>query len=189
MKGLIFIVCIFLFAEAYTQNKFQAFIKDGHTKEPLIGTSALLEGTSNGAVADLEGLVTITNIPNGKQLINFSYVGYEIRKDSFYFPLTSMQPLTVYLEKGEELEEVIVYTTRRSRTIEDTPTRMEAITGEELGEKAVMNSTNLAMLLRESTGIQMQQTSANPERRISSFWGVFRGTKHYADTSSRYNSD
>jgi iron complex outermembrane receptor protein len=161
MKTFLFIVCILCFTESHTQNTFQAIIKDSHTKEPLIGSAAILEGTNNGAIADLSGLVTITNIPDGKQLIIFSYVGYETRKDSFYFPLPLKQPITVFLEKGEELEEVIVFATRRSRTIEEIPTRMEAITAEELGEKAVMNSTNIAMLLRESTGIQMQQTSAN----------------------------
>ncbi len=31
--------------------------------------------------------------------------------------------------------------------------------GEELGEKAVMNSSNIGMLLRETTGVQIQQTS------------------------------
>ena len=59
------------------------------------------------------------------------------------------------------MEEVIVTATRSSRTIEESPTRIEFLAAEELGEKAVMNSTNIAMLLRESTGIQMQQTSAN----------------------------
>lgn len=57
------------------------------------------------------------------------------------------------------MEGVIIATTRSSRTIDDIPTRIEAITGEELGEKAVMNSSNIGMLLRETTGVQMQQTS------------------------------
>jgi iron complex outermembrane receptor protein len=63
------------------------------------------------------------------------------------------------LEEGEELEEVVITSTRSSRTIQDIPTRIEAITGEELGEKAAMNSSNIGMLLRETTGVQMQQTS------------------------------
>ena len=58
-----------------------------------------------------------------------------------------------------KLEEVVIAATRSSRTIQDIPTRIEAITGEELGEKAAMNSTNIGMLLRETTGVHMQQTS------------------------------
>ena len=63
------------------------------------------------------------------------------------------------MEEGEELEEVVISATRSSKTIDDIPTRIEAISGEELGEKAAMNSTNIGMLLSETTGVQMQQTS------------------------------
>lgn len=161
MKRLLFIVCLFVFTKAYTQNTFQAVIKDSHTQELLIGATALVEGTTNGASADLKGLVTINNIPNGKQVIVFSYIGYETHKDTFEFPLSSNQPVAIFLESWEEMEEVIVTATRSSRTIDEIPTRTEVLAAEELSEKAVMNSTNIAMLLRESTGIQMQQTSAN----------------------------
>ncbi len=54
---------------------------------------------------------------------------------------------------------MVISTTRSSRTIIDIPTRIEVITGEELGEKAAMNSSNIGMLLRETTGVQIQQTS------------------------------
>lgn len=161
MKRLLFILCFFVFTKAYSQNTFQAVIKDAHTKEPLIGATAVLVGSTTGASADLKGLVTINNIPNGTQIIVFSFVGYETRKDTFEFPLPSNQQFIIFLEGGEEMEEVIVTATRSSRTIEEIPTRIEFLAAEELGEKAVMNSTNIAMLLRESTGIQMQQTSAN----------------------------
>ncbi len=63
------------------------------------------------------------------------------------------------MEAGQELEEVIIVTTRSSRSIQEIPTRIETITAEELGEKAAMNSSNIGMLLRETTGVQMQQTS------------------------------
>ncbi|MGY8916423.1 MAG: TonB-dependent receptor, partial [Flavobacteriales bacterium] len=64
------------------------------------------------------------------------------------------------LHKAEgELDEIVIQSTRSSRNFERTPTRVEFIGGEELIEKTAMNSTNIAMMLRESTGIQMQQTS------------------------------
>lgn len=62
---------------------------------------------------------------------------------------------------NEHLEEVVISITRSGRTIEKMPTRVEVIDGEELGEKAVMNSANITMFLKESTGIQVQQTSAS----------------------------
>ena len=63
-------------------------------------------------------------------------------------------------EKEEEIEEVILKSTRTSRTIANTPTRVETIELEEIDEKANMRPSNVAMILHESTGIAVQQTSA-----------------------------
>ncbi len=62
---------------------------------------------------------------------------------------------------NNELGEVtITSTTRISREIDDVPTRIEAINEEEVDEKSNMRSANVSMVLHESTGIQVQQTSA-----------------------------
>jgi iron complex outermembrane receptor protein len=161
IRSTLLIICFFVFGTTYSQNTFQAILRDKASNDPLIGTTAVLEGTSIGASADFDGKLTITGIPDGKHVIVFSYVGYETQKDTFEFPLSIPQPYTVLLHSGQELETVHISATRSSRTIEDIPTRMEAITAEELGEKAAMNSANISMLLRESTGIMVQQTSAN----------------------------
>lgn len=60
----------------------------------------------------------------------------------------------------KEMDEIILQTTRTSRTIKNTPTRIETIDGEELDEKNNMRPANVSMLLHESTGLQVQQTSA-----------------------------
>lgn len=62
--------------------------------------------------------------------------------------------------QDEELEEIVLQSTRTSRTIKNTPTRVETIDAEELAEKANMKPANVSMVLHESTGIAVQQTSA-----------------------------
>lgn len=64
------------------------------------------------------------------------------------------------LSKNEDLDEVVISTTRSSRTISNTPTRLEVISGEELDEKGNMKPGDIRLILSESTGIQTQQTSA-----------------------------
>ena len=64
------------------------------------------------------------------------------------------------IKQEEELEEIIIQSTRTSRTIKNTPTRIESIEPEELAEKANMKPSNVSMILHESTGLQVQQTSA-----------------------------
>lgn len=162
MKDIIAI--IFLLAgsiTAFSQHTLQAIVQDAHSEQPLFGVSALVEGTNIGASTDENGLVVLRNIPAGNQHIRFSYVGYETHEEHYTFPLALDQPVIIRLEEGHEMEAVTVTATRSSRTIEKIPTRIEFLGAEELTEKAVMNSTNIAMLLRESTGIQMQQTSAS----------------------------
>ncbi|CAN5438516.1 hypothetical protein BH10BAC5_BH10BAC5_27420 [soil metagenome] len=75
-----------------------------------------------------------------------------------------------------ETEEIIISTTRGSRTIDNVPTRVEAISGEELDEKANMKPGEIRMVLSESTGIQTQQTSAtsyNSSIRIQGLDGKY----------------
>lgn len=52
-------------------------IIDSKTKEPLIGASALIEGTSNGAAADLDGSFTIHDVKPGTYSLKVSYVSYK----------------------------------------------------------------------------------------------------------------
>ncbi|WP_459684510.1 TonB-dependent receptor plug domain-containing protein [Viscerimonas tarda] len=75
-----------------------------------------------------------------------------------------------------ELEEIVISSTRSTRTIENIPTRMEFIGGEELEEKGNMKPGDIRMLLNESTGIQTQQTSpisANASIRIQGLDGRY----------------
>ncbi len=141
------------------QSDFIAYIKDKQTKEVLPGASAVITGTTNGAVADQNGLVIIPHMDTGRTIIQFNFIGYEVRLDTISFPIRDT--LVIYLQPaGEELEEVTITSTRSSRTIYDIPTRVEFIVGEELEEKANMKPGDIRMVLAESTGIQTQQTSA-----------------------------
>ncbi|MBW8361657.1 MAG: TonB-dependent receptor plug domain-containing protein [Kaistella sp.] len=72
----------------------------------------------------------------------------------------SAQQDTVQHEREDVIEEVILKSTRSSRTIANTPTRVETISLEEIDEKSNMRPSNVAMILHESTGIAVQQTSA-----------------------------
>jgi outer membrane receptor for ferrienterochelin and colicins len=150
---------LFFGTKAFTQNTFKARLLDSETKEPLIGATAFLPETSQGAAADREGLVTISDIANGTHPITFAFLGYEERTETFLFPMPDTT-IEVLLEPDmEELGEVEISSMRSSRTISDIPTRIEFIGGEELEEKSNMKP-DLRMLLSESTGIQTQQTSA-----------------------------
>lgn len=162
---------------AFSQNTFKATIKDAETKQPLFGATATVQGTTNGARSDENGLITIKNIPNGNQVVRFYFVGYQERIDTLNFPYSLTEPLEILLmTENEEMEEVIVTSTRSNKNIEDIPTRIETISGEELEEKGNMKPGDIRMMLNETTGIQTQQTSAtsyNSSIRIQGLDGKY----------------
>lgn len=154
---------LFCTAVVYAQNTYKAIIKDAKTNQPLPGATVKVLGTTLGSTSDNTGSVTLTGITSGQQVIQYSYVGFQTETDTLTFPLAETAAATVLLEaaeEDEELEEVVVSATRSSRTIDNTPTRVEVISGEELDEKGNMKPGDIRMLLAESTGIQTQQTSA-----------------------------
>lgn len=161
---------------AMAQHTLTAVIRDAASTQPLPGATVKISKTTIGATADDKGVVTLTGIPSGIQQLSFSFVGYEPQEQTVTFP-TSTDTLIVSLEAGdEELEEVVISSTRSSRTIQSIPTRVEFIGGEELEEKGNMKPGDIRMMLNESTGIQTQQvsaTSANSSIRIQGLDGRY----------------
>lgn len=59
----------------------------------------------------------------------------------------------------DEIEEVLVISSRTNASLNDMPMRVQVLDEEELYEKANMKPGDIRMVLNESTGIQVQQTS------------------------------
>jgi outer membrane receptor for ferrienterochelin and colicins len=148
-------------ANTYSQNIFKTIVKDADSAEPLPRVNIILIGTNIGVATDDSGYAEVKNIPDGNYNILFSYIGYEKKELALTFPLEA-EVIEVRLEpEAEEIEEISVTSTRGSRLIDDEPTRVEVIAGEEIDEKISMDPSNISMMLNESTGIQVQQTSAS----------------------------
>ncbi len=174
---IVLIIALIYHSLVWGQNTFKAIIKDSETKEPLVGATLMIKGTTHGSITDKNGLVQISDIPNGTWVFVFRFIGFIEKTDTVNFPVIQTEPLVIFLsESKEEIDEVIVTATRSSRIISDIPTRIEAISGEELEEKGNMKPGDIRMMLNESTGIQTQQTSAtsyNSSIRIQGLDGKY----------------
>jgi len=160
-KLMLLLLLAFSIADGFSQYTFNAIIKDSQTKEPLIKATISISNLKYHSTSDRKGFIQLTNIPAGQQFIGFSYTGYQTLIDSFHFPLAKNDTIEILLTAAEdELDEVVIQSTRTGRTIKNAPTRVETIDGEELDEKNNMRPSNVSMLLHESTGLQVQQTSA-----------------------------
>jgi len=145
----------------FPQNTLRVQVKDRETDELLVGASAIVQGTNNGSSANANGIIELKNIANGKQVIVFQHLGYRKTADTLNFPLSDSTRRIVRLRPdAENLDEIVVTSTRSSRTVADIPTRIEAVAGEELAENTSSQPSNVKMILTETTGVQTQQTSA-----------------------------
>ncbi|WP_299896449.1 TonB-dependent receptor [uncultured Aquimarina sp.] len=161
MKNTIWSIILLVFSFAYVNGQTHSItikVLSEDTNEPLIGATVYLKDIDKGSITDLDGIAVINDIPKGTYAYKVSFLGFKSIENTIEIPYPEI--LTVYLhEDGEALEEVILESNRSTRTFKRIPTRIEFIGGEELSEKNAMNATNISMVLRESTGIQMQQTS------------------------------
>ncbi|PWS31623.1 TonB-dependent receptor [Pedobacter paludis] len=162
MRKIILMLCTFVcITSAYAQNSFKVLVKNKESKANLSAATILIKGTGLLAKTAENGMATINNIPDGNQVLIIRNVGFEEQTITLTFPINQSAPLEIFLQESEdELEEVIVSSTRTSRTIKNTPTRVETIELEEIDEKSNMRPANVSMILHESTGISVQQTSA-----------------------------
>jgi iron complex outermembrane receptor protein len=180
MKQILFLSTFLLLNNhiLFSQQAFEAYIVDAATDEVLIGATAQISGTGIVGRSDAQGDLRLTAPPvSGLYTIIIRYVGYQEQRLSITFPLIQAEPTRVALEPDTELlEEVLVSATRSSRSIDDSPTRIETISSHELDEKSNMQPANVRLLLTESTGIQTQQTSAasaNASIRIQGLDGKY----------------
>ncbi len=76
MKKIVFIFfLLFLFIKVNAQNQIKGKVTDINN-EPLIGASVSLLELNKGTITNQAGEYLISNIPNGKIKIQFSFVGY-----------------------------------------------------------------------------------------------------------------
>jgi len=155
---LVAVILVTVFT-ASAQHTFKAKIINRETGEAVAKASVSLVDLKRTVAADSTGTILIKDISAGKHTIKITSVGYAERSVVYDFPPD--QDVIIEMETEEkEGEEVVIQSTRSSRTIQDIPTRVEFVAGEELDEKANMKPGDIRMVLNESTGITTQQTSA-----------------------------
>lgn len=159
-KYIILVVAIVTFGTAQAQNTVKFLLKNAETSEAIPGVTASIGQTNLSSVSNAEGLVIFENLQQGVYNVTFAIEGYKSQIVPVTVPFKN-ELLEISLEsEAEEMDEIIVTSTRGTRTISNIPTRVEFIAGEELEEKANMKPGDIRMMLNESTGIQTQQTSA-----------------------------
>lgn len=158
---LLFLIALLrLTPSAQSASDVTIQILEKETGEPLAAATIYIQELERGVVADSEGIVFLTGLPDGVFSLEIRHIGFESELYLLEVPYVGKQPIQIYLDHEHgHLEEITVSTTRMVRGIENAPTRVEALPLEEIEEKINMRPGDIRMLLAESTGIQVQQTS------------------------------
>jgi TonB-linked SusC/RagA family outer membrane protein len=154
-QGLFLLLTLLLHVSAMT-GQVKGTVIDQKTKEPIIGASVVIKGSSTGTVTDLDGNFSI-NVQNVKTtVLSVSYVGYQ-KKD---VKLDGQTQITVELsEDTQNLEEVVVvgYGTMRKSDLTGSVVSIKA-KDDELARTTSVDK----MLQGKAAGLNVTTGSAAP---------------------------
>jgi outer membrane receptor for ferrienterochelin and colicins len=158
--AMMYVFCI-CNINVYAQNTIRAIVTDSLTHEKLAGVVIVLHGTTTSAESDSIGNAYLSGLPDGIQAIDVSYIGYQKKSVTIQMPQMNGQSIKInLLQDQSELEEVLVTSNRTNSRIEDAPIKVEVLGIEELNDESSINPDNIASLVGDVSGVQIQQTSA-----------------------------
>jgi hypothetical protein len=118
--GFLLLLCTTL--PGIAQHTISIRVKDATTKEPLPGASILLKSASKGTAVDSTGQTTLYNLQTGPQTLEIHHIGCQSQTLNITVPIPG-DTLTILLERaGEEMDQVVISSTRSNRTILNLPT-------------------------------------------------------------------
>ena len=104
--------------------------------EPLFGATVYFQELERGEATNTEGIAKFSGIPNGTHEITISFLGFKTLETKITVP--SNKPFIFELsEEGNELDAIVLQSTRSTRTVQKIPTRIEFIGTEELGHSSL----------------------------------------------------
>lgn len=158
MKALLTIVFVFFATFAMAQQKVNVTLSDSKSGSALTAVS-IVSGKRVLAITDSSGSAVLSLSP-GNHTLTFSITGYEPKDTLITIP--GSERLIVSLTVAEtSLDEVtIISSTRNNQTMENGPMKVEVLGLEEMNEEAGLKPGNIASILGDVSGVQIQQSSA-----------------------------
>ncbi len=127
---------------AGTVGKISGRIIDRETKEPLVGATVMLEGTSMGAATDRDGSFYILNVPAGAYTLLARMIGYgEQKVQNVRVNADLTTEIDFKLSTTDLLGEEIVVVAVRPLLQKDVTATQNIVRGEEIQTSAVNSFT------------------------------------------------
>lgn len=148
-------LCVWFVWSALAQS-LPVLVRDSLTGEPLIGVTLRVLPAGPAAITDANGFASLQPVPAGSVQVLAQYVGYPSKTANAH----SADTLRILLLAAEEnLEEVVVQSTRTNSRVEDSPIKVEVLGRDDMDEENTLKPNNVASILGDYSGVQIQQTS------------------------------
>jgi outer membrane receptor for ferrienterochelin and colicins len=159
MKKILLFPAFFLFSLfSYAQGLFKAVVRDSTSGEALTGVTVVARKTGETHQTDDSGRVQFGRLPDGENAFSLTYSGASPREVSFVLPDTVLH--VIYLvRQAEALEQIVISTTRSEAKMESSPLKVEVLGREEMEEENTIKPGNIASILGDVSGVQIQQSS------------------------------
>ena len=140
----------------YAQTTVSGSVIDSDSNEPIPGVNIIVQGTTDGTNSDFDGNFSFSTTQSLPFTVEVSSIGFGSKS----IQVTSAdQVLTIALDPGENLDEIIVSASRRPQKIQDAPASVSVISAKDIENSAV--AVDPVRLLMNVPGVQIQQQSAN----------------------------
>ncbi len=159
MRSILLCFAMFFSFTSSNAQQIQLHIVDSKTNEPLIAASVGIKSKGIGWTTDINGNVTIDTSGHSNSTLSINLIGFQETRLIINQKLVS--PVLVKLISSElEIQEVVVSTTRTNARIEEQAQKVEVLGKDEMDEESTLVPGNIASLLGDLAGLQVQQTSA-----------------------------
>lgn len=177
MKNITLLLFFFLTSATLIAQTVKGTVKDAAGGKILQGVNIQLTTTKKGTATDSTGRFVL-RVPSGKISLHFSHTGYADKDTTLTIEEGETTDINISLEEvKEDLDEVVIVSSSRTNSrIEDLPTKVEVLGMEEVHEENGIKPGNIASLLGDIAGIQIQQTNAatgNADMRIQGLQGKY----------------
>lgn len=175
--GLVITVMLLLSATVSAQNLSVNGRVTDKAGEAIIGASVLVEGTTNGAVTNVDGEFSLTNV-SAKGTLKISYVGYTPQA----IQVNNKTYITIVLDEDSELiDEVVVVGYGVQKKVNLTGS-VSTVNGEELSRRPVANATQSLQGLVPGLTV----TNSNSGRPGATATLTLRGQGNLANNANPY---
>ncbi|MHB1685860.1 MAG: TonB-dependent receptor [Ignavibacteriaceae bacterium] len=131
-----------------TTGKISGKVIDAKTGEPLVGANIIIENTSLGAAAGLDGSYYIINIPPGTYKVKASYIGYQtVVEEQVVINIDRTTPLDFSLKPtGGFQTNTVVVVAKKEGIIKDLTSTSQQISFSQIQKLPVENIGDILTL-------------------------------------------